>query len=205
MNNKLCVIVVGAALSANAQAASIVYDLLDTSYTASIESGSYELDGVTMSLGSAQGALNQTSSYFGVNHAGSGDDTDQIDFNPGDGEAEVLYFSFNTSGTLDRLNFSSVSSDLLRLTKNGADVVNGDVTTNIVNPNLSFTSSDKFELTYVSGNGMSFDSVTITAVPEPSSTILLGFGGLALLVHRKRSASSKVWNVRFHRPCNHKS
>lgn len=188
MTTKYCTCVVGAALIANAQAASIVYDLLDTNYAASIEdNGFYDLGGVRMSLGSDQGDLNQTSIYFGINHDASGDDTDQIDFNPANGEAESLYFSFNTSGTLDQLNFSSVSSDLLKLTKNGADVLNGDISTNIANPNLSFTSSDQFELTYVSGNGMSFDSVTITAVPEPSSAILLGFGGLALLSRRKRS------------------
>ena len=37
------------------------------------------------------------------------------------------------------------------------------------------------------GENIGFDQVSIVAVPEPSSTALLGLGGLALLARRKRS------------------
>ena len=37
------------------------------------------------------------------------------------------------------------------------------------------------------GENIGFDQISIVAVPEPSSTALLGLGGLALLARRKRS------------------
>ncbi|MFC5050702.1 PEP-CTERM sorting domain-containing protein [Rubritalea spongiae] len=183
MKAKVCVFIVGAALWTNVQAAGILFDLRDTAYTSSIEAGSYEVDGVILSLSSPSGVLNQTTSNFGINHAGAGDDTAQID---GDAGAEVLLFSFDTSGVLEALNFSSVGgSDSFRVTKNGAGGL--IYSANSVLPNLSFTASDVFEIEHISGNGVSFDSLSITAIPEPSSTLLLGMGGLALLSRRKRT------------------
>ena len=203
MNKKIRIFSVAAALISNVHAASIVYDLRDTGATSEIEAGSYTIDGVTMSLSSPQGALNQTSSHFGVNHTTTGglEETDQIDGVHG---IETIIFSFNTAGTLDQLNFTEVGEfDALALTKNNLGVES--ITLNTLNLNISFLATDTFELTYVSGNGMSWNSSAITAVPEPSSFLLLGFGGLTLLSRRKRPASSNLRNVRFHRPSNHNS
>ena len=36
------------------------------------------------------------------------------------------------------------------------------------------------------GTGFEFNSLTLTAIPEPSSTALLGLGGLALIARRRR-------------------
>ncbi|MGJ8672978.1 PEP-CTERM sorting domain-containing protein [Rubritalea sp.] len=183
MKTTYCVFVVGAVLWANAQAAIVLFNLRDLTGTTSIEAGLYEVDGVILTMTSTEGSLNQTANAFGVNHFDSGDLTAEID---GVAGAESLSFSFNATGLLDQLTFSSVGgSDYIRLTKNGGGAV--DYSANTVSPSIAFTSSDVFKLEYVSGNGMSFDSISITSVPEPTSTILLGMGGLALLSRRKRT------------------
>ena len=190
MNQKLPVLAVIAAVITHVQGASIVYNLRDTGATSAIESGAYTVDGVTMQLSTEQGALNQTSSGFGVNHSSSGgsEKTDQIDGVHG---IETITFWFSEAGILDQLNFSSVGGeDELSLTKNNQEWVS--ITQNTPDLDLRFLASDRFHLSYVSGNGVSFDGAQITSTPEPSTFILLGFGGLALLVHRKRPASSKA-------------
>ena len=184
MISRIYISSVAAALASNVQAASIVYDLRDAVATSAIEAGSYIVGAVTMSLSSDQGDLNQTSGGFGVNHTASGglEKTDQIDGVHG---IETITFSFSSAGTLDQLNFTNVGVlDELALTKNNLDTAS--VTQNILDLNISFLATDEFQLTYVSGNGVSFDSAIITAVPEPSSALLLGFGGLVLLYRTRR-------------------
>ena len=210
MNKKLCIFSIAAALTSNVHAASIVFDLRDTGATNAIEAGSYTIDGVTMSLSSPQGALNQTTSSFGINHAiGFSDESAQID---GDEGAETLIFSFDIVGTLDQLSFSLFGeNDKFTLKKGTTTIFSIDDQDSpaafIVGE--SFTPSDVFYLTFtegeVDGGGASLNAVQITAVPEPSSFLLLGFGGLTLLSRRKRPASSNLRNVRFHRPSNHNS
>lgn len=174
------------AASSTLSAATIVYDLRDAAQTTAIESGSYLVDGVKLSMSSDQGALNQTSSFFGINHGGAGDDTDQID---GVAGAETLSFSFETNGTLDLLVMSDYGTlDTFELRKNGTLVLNlvnqGQV--DEFSPAESFIPTDEFTLTYTGGNGASLDSMTITTLPEPSGSLLLSIGGAILLLRRNK-------------------
>lgn len=70
----------------------------------------------------------------------------------------------------------------------GADdtaVLNGGGFTNLVlTGDYSFT--DVFARAGNSANTASFTNGTITAVPEPSSTALLGLGGLSLILRRRK-------------------
>jgi len=172
-------------------AATIVYDLRDTSQTAAIEAGAYTVDSVLLSMDSPQGDLNQTSSGFGVNATGSGDNTHQID--NGAGVAEVLNFSFDTSGTLTQIDMSSFGpSDTFDLKKNGTLIQSlidqGTSSPDVFMLNVDFSSTDTFSITYTGGNGASLDAITIanTAVPEPSSMVFLAVFGSFALIRRRR-------------------
>lgn len=188
------VFVVATALCASLEAAGILYNLRDQSQTAAIESGAYTVDGVLLSLSAVDGTLNQTSGSFGINHSGAGDEPAQLD---GVAGAETLLFSFDIAGTLNALDLSSFGSgDTFDLKKGG---VSGVTILNLVDQgnstiytvNESFLAGEVFALTFtagvVEGGGASLDTISITAVPEPCSTFLLGMGGLGLLFRRKRT------------------
>lgn len=177
-------------------ASTIAFDLLDQEKTDEIELGSYTLSGVMMTLSSLDGDLNQTSDSFGINHnGGSLDESAQIDGDNGD---ETLKFSFNTSGTLDLLSFSHFGpSDTLTLKKGTTTILNlADLgISDVFSVGVTFTASDEFFLTFDEssfvGAGVSLNNIQITTIPEPSSFLLLGFGGLTLLSRRKRPATNK--------------
>ena len=207
MLNKIIIPSIVVALISNANAVTVVYNLVDQSFTSDIEAGSYLQGGVILSLGSTDGALNQTSTSFGINHSGgSSDETSQID---GDEGNETLTFSFNVSGVLNQLDFTQFGANDIFTLKKGITTIFTLVDSGSSDVFLigeSFTTSDVFSLTFtegsVIGGGASLDAIKITAIPEPSSSLFLGFSGLALLVRRKRSASSKA--LRLHSPSNYK-
>jgi hypothetical protein len=197
MNVFLSVLVtVGLISISKLSASTIAFDLLDQGKTDEIELGSYTLSGVMMTLSSLDGDLNQISDSFGINHdGGSLDESAQID---GDEGPETLTFSFDTAGTLDQLSFSLFgANDTLTLKKGNATLLNmvDEGSPDVFLVGESYTVADVFYLTYtagvVAGGGASLNNIQITTVPEPSSFLLLGLGGLTLLSRRKRPATNK--------------
>lgn len=192
-NAKLIILSAGSALAMalNGSAASVVFDLLDQSRTVDIERGEYAVDGVTMSMIASSGSLNQTNLYFGINHAVTGDDTDQIDSH-GEGGAETLRFSFDTPGVLTQIQMSSfVLGDLFELRKNGNLILSlsdqGLSSPETFNLSEGYGEVDDFfTLTYLGGNGASLDAVVVNAVPEPSSLCLIAIGALTCSFRRRR-------------------
>lgn len=166
----------------------VTFDFRAVGKETEIEAGSYLVDGVTISLSTptTNGLLNRTSSGFGVNIDGNGaDDSDAID---GAVENEIITFSFSSAGSFTGFTFGAVTSgDSMILRKNGTQVAT--VSGSSFAFSGSFTTSDQYTLEHFSGNGLSWNSVTVNAVPEPSSCLLIGFGGLVGLSRRKRDAS----------------
>ena len=172
-------------------AATIVYNLRDTGQTAAIEAGAYTVDSVLLTMSSPQGSLNQTgtsnaTASFGVDHAMVGDDTDTIDGLKG---SEVFNFSFDVAGVLDQVFMSKYLPDeTFDLKKNGVFLMQftNQGAVDEFNLSESFVSSDVFSITHTAGNGASLSSITITTVPEPSSSLLVACAVMLGLVRRRR-------------------
>jgi len=139
--------------------------------------------------------LNQTSSSFGVNVAGTTcgglEDSALID---GGCTPESVKITFNLPVRLDQIVLSlftgGTTGDLASLAIGGFPTITL-LPTPAASDIYNFSSSNtvlvgqSIVLAYVAGNGFSFDSFTVT-VPEPSSLVLLGLGALALCVGSSR-------------------
>lgn len=136
---------------------------------------------------SAGSQLNSTAAEFGINAAGSGDDTALFDTNNGQ---EALWISFNRTVTVRSITVSSFTGGNV---ETGAyQVAAGSL--------VNFTSSGTYAVDAVlnqgsyfkiiavnegGGNGWSLNSFTVEAVPEPATIAILGFGGLAASLLRR--------------------
>lgn len=169
--------------------AAIIFDFRDTGNTAAIESGSVLIGGLTATLTANDGVLNQTASSFGINAAGSGDATALID--DGSGVAEIFSVSFDQDVILNSATLSLFSAGETANFTFGAttiaitDTGSGDDVFNAP-PNTILTTGQLISLEWTSGNGFSVDELSVDFVPEPSSTLLLGLGSLAICIRRKR-------------------
>jgi len=187
----------GAGLS---QAATITFDLRNTLNTTAIEAGSVTQSGLTLTLTSAQGSLNQTSSSFGVNHPSSGDATSLLD---GVNGAETINISFNQDVIITSLTLSSYThggaetASLTIASFSPIDLVAQAAASDVYNfssDNL-LNMGQTAQLAWLSGNGFSFDSITVetiaSVVPEPNSILLLGLSGIIFACYRSRRTPSK--------------
>ena len=157
------------------------------------ESASFTItkDGIAATLTANDGVLNQTGGGFGVNAAGSGDDTDNID--DGSGVVESVTVSFDVDVLLDEIGLGSVGgSDTLSLVIAGGSPQTLDQNSNPISSGNLITAGQTFVLTHATGNGISFDDFTVStpstaAVPATGATawillptLLAGAGALAL-------------------------
>src|SRR6266542_4991508 len=149
---------------------------------------SLTIDGITATLTANIGVLNTTAVIgFGVNAPGTGDETSLIDNVLG---TESVSIVFNVPVRLDQIvlsDFFGGAGDLALLTINGF----APVTLNPTAPALdvyNFASNNTVPigqsiiLAFQAGNGFSFDSFSVTAVPEPASGLLLLIGLAAIRV-----------------------
>lgn len=139
---------------------------------------------------------------FGVNATGADKSTTRFDNKAG---IESIVFTFNTAGTFDSLDLRYFTSD------DGATLIfDGGSTYNITSVTLTsgnvfavdedFTSGQEITLQIASGltgeQDFALESLTISAVPEPSSlAALLGLGALGFVATRRRGKKSQPAGV----------
>ena len=144
-------------------------------HTTEITSTSIVVEGVAITLSSTGGVLEHFLNAFGVGSAAV-QNNGELDF------GESLSFSFSEPVTLtsyDALYWDGGSYSYTIGGKTYNDSGNG---TKLAQTTDSFT---LITFNQVGGNG-GFSNVTFATVPEPSSAALLGLGGLALVLRRRR-------------------
>lgn len=163
-------------------------------------SGSTLVSGVTLSAdallaGVTTGTVfNGAGSGFGINANGTGDETQRFD---NDNGIESMVFSFDVAGTFTSLDLRYIeeSANEAVLSFAGGSSFELNTTTALsdsddFNIGESFTAGQLITLQISSsagaGENFSLESFAIDTVPEPSSSALLGLGGLALLMRRSR-------------------
>jgi hypothetical protein len=198
-----CVFIVGAALVANSQAAVLIdftgqgttYDdksnVLITNLLDSDTGISFQ-----MSVVGIGGNLNSNAGDLGI-----GDDI--IDF------GEAVRVSFNTDVLINSIDLGGVSASSYNELEPDLDPDRGSVSFNGATADFLYTDKVGFNgttdvwtlsspVSLQAGQVIEFtpdnvnadfdlERISVTAVPEPSATILLGMGGLTLLSRRKRT------------------
>lgn len=178
----------------SAYAAPSVFDFRDITTGIGVNldgqtSGNATVNGVTLHATLfPDGAFNQTGSAFGINAVNGDDDTDEFD--PGEG----FTFSFSVDVTLNSISLSNFGSTSLGLISfnGGADIAT--LTTQTTSLGGTFVSAGtllRFESnspdTALNSSDFSLDSISVTAMPEPSSfTLLGGLAALGLAATRRR-------------------
>ncbi|TWT80127.1 hypothetical protein CA13_15400 [Planctomycetes bacterium CA13] len=212
----LCVLVVLMVTAEHANAAFVVFDFRNTSAGAgndldgkASESTSITIDGVTLTLSaeafvdginSGTHKFNQTSSSFGIDANGSGDDTDTFDGGLG---VESARFSISSSNVpLSSLELTEIKFNLFTDGDIGSLQINGTPTslfddddlsnTNVLSVNQLMAVGQTFDVGYSAGNGFGLESMsfqaTTMAVPEPSTLAFVGLASLfGFAVSRKRT------------------
>ena len=128
-------------------------------------SGSISVGGITATLTANSGILNQSSLGFGVNATGSGDDAARLD---GDVVAETITLTFNIDVLLDQIQLSVLSPD-----EEGSLTIAGSTPVSLgdmgggadeydFNSNNTVLTTESILLSWVSGNGFSFDDFTVS-------------------------------------------
>ncbi len=151
------------------RAASI--EALDGQSTLSLSFG-----GLTLNASANTGVLNRTSSGFGINAAGSGDDTDMLD--GGSGIAEAIDIRFDLDVLLDSFSVSAFGTlDRGRYTIDGTAVefaMTGEQSLGLA----LLSAGSSLSIGFIDGNGFSLDRVTVrrATVTESSSLALLCLG-----------------------------
>jgi hypothetical protein len=201
------VVLAGAAWATPASAAS-VYDLRDASIELIDEVSSFTLtvNGVSATLTALSGGvtnpatvLNRTASGFGVNSVGSGDLTDQIDAINGI-EAVRLVFDQDVYFTQLVLALYSKPSqeppgDLASLSLPAGTVIPLPMTSAVDTYDFAsgnfIAAGQAVDLTYIQGNGFSFNGFTVQGVPLPPAAlgglVLMSMLGLGRFVKRRRA------------------
>jgi len=171
-----------------------------------LASGSTTVGGITATLTANSGELNQSGNGFGVNTLpGAGDDPDALDGVLG---TETITLTFNVNVFLDQIQLSVLSAG-----EEGSIAIAGGVPisltdTGVGNDEFNFNSnntvltSESIVLSWVSGNGFSFDDFTVSLI-SPVAGDFDGDGdrdGADFLVWQRDlgdAASLAIWEANF--------
>ncbi|HSR63908.1 MAG TPA: hypothetical protein VLN56_10940 [Gammaproteobacteria bacterium] len=183
-------------IPALAHAISIEFNLRDSVIESIDEAASFTLtqDGVTATFSTPNGVLNRTSSGFGVNAIGGGDDTNAID--AGTGIAESIEIMFSGPVSLTGITVSDFgSTDLGQLTA-GTNTQPVTASGFLEFGEIAVPAGNIISIGFIAGNGLSLDSITINnaageipsaSVPEPGTFWLLL--GSSVILFRKGAVS----------------
>jgi hypothetical protein len=160
-------------------------DAIDGETTATVFSLESILSGLTITITPSQNDISYTGSGLGINTGGTLS-----------ASADALIFSFNRAITFDFLDvgsFTDGGNDAVSLSYSNSNptvsLASGEFDNN-TSDTIDFTSdnalaaNESFTISRDSGS-FSIEGFNVTVVPEPSSTILLGLGGLALILRRR--------------------
>ena len=150
-----------------------------------LASGSVSVGGVTLSASANTGTFNSTASAgFGINAAAAGDSTTEFDV------TDVMSFSFNQAVDLVSIDLSVFGgSDTGFLTYSGGTIqINSDP---FAFKEVHLAANEVVTFGNNSGASFSLESITITAVPEPSTWAMIVVGaGLLFATQRLRRKTS---------------
>jgi|TARA_B110000879_G_scaffold51302_1_gene72775 hypothetical protein len=160
---------------------------LDGISTATLSISVPEISGLFTSVHNVTGgggaSLNSTATSLGIN---SDVDTDTDAFEATFSQSATFSFSQSVSITqLDLTNFTS--GEVFQFgstTINNEDLSNGTLDTYDFSTPLILAADEQFTMSATAGI-IGIEALTLTVVPEPSSTALLGLGGLALILRRR--------------------
>ena len=131
--------------------------------------------------------LNQTASSFGINVDGTTcGGLEQSGLIDGGCTGESVAVIFSRDVILNSLRVSSFGSTDEGLVTIGATTIDILSTGTHSLGNTFLSGGSAWSLAFVAGNGFSFDSFTVTPVPEPSSLLLLGIGLVVLALIQRR-------------------
>lgn len=186
MTMRLCFVFLFA-LSFNTNAETVHFDLLADEIEDVDEQVSFQLEqsGLTLSLTANSGVLNRTSSGFGVNAEGSGDDTNGLD--DGSGVIESITIRFDQDVSLVSLLLTQLgSNDVAAVQFDSTDYLISSAT-NPFTESIVMAANEELILSFVQGNGFSFNEITVSTsnVPVPAAVWLFASGVISLLIRSR--------------------
>ncbi len=168
-------------------------DLHDTAIDGVITPTAFSLDsivsGLLLTVTSSQSHISYTANGLGITSGGTLNTA-----------GDALTFSFNQAITLDFLDMGDFTGNGLTsedavsiiysnsnptVTLIGGSFDNNTSDTITFSSGNALTANESFTINRVDGN-FSLEGFNVTVVPEPSSTVLLGIGGLALILRRRK-------------------